>query len=214
MSAFLRRNVVLLLALGLLVLMALAYAVTAASGPGAQQEAQRAGVQTEIQELLETGEAQRAERDDVLLGTRVQRVQDDREDITALAALALTWQDQESYNEARASVQRRYGLPEEGSFMTTFLPPAPVNVDSEGTEYPYIDAMGLNSRVDGIDLWVQEVEGTRYDYVVLVSVSATSADAQSFATDTSVMLLSTDGSGGLQNVRGYASGLEPVRRSN
>jgi len=133
------------------------------------------------------------------------RVARDTDTIGELVGQALTWDSQESYNEARASTMRIYGLAEDSTFMTSFLPVAPVNIDSQGNEYPYIDAAGLNSLVGDVQAKLLSVDAVKYSYMALVDVQAESSDGRGVAVNVATVFLTIDGEGALTDVRGFAS---------
>ncbi len=147
------------------------------------------------------------------LGARSERVEKDAEEIEAMAAKALTWDSHASYEDARASTMRLYDLSEKSSFIKSFLPEAPVNYDSQGNAYPYIDAAGLNSRIGSTSVKLLEVNGTDYSYMALVDVQAVSSDGLGTAVNVATIFATVDGDGGISELSGFAS-TSPVRSAD
>jgi hypothetical protein len=141
------------------------------------------------------------------------RVTNDTEAIGDLLDRALTWDSNATYGEARESTMRVYKLAEDSAFMQSFLPEAPVNLDKQGNEYPYIDAAGLNSQVGDFTVKLVSVDGVDYSYMVLVDVQAKSSDGLGTAVNVATVFASIDGEGALTEISGFAS-TTPPRTSN
>ncbi|SMG48214.1 hypothetical protein SAMN06295974_3695, partial [Plantibacter flavus] len=134
------------------------------------------GVQREVTQAQTTMDQLQASASLENFGAESGRVRRDTDTIADLVDRSLTWDSNASYVEARESTMRTYGLVDGDSFMVAFLPPAPVNRDDAGNEYPYIDAAGLNSQVGDFKARVLSVDGLDYRYLVLVDVQAKSSD--------------------------------------
>lgn len=143
-------------------------------------------------------------------GADASRVTADTAAIGDLLHRALTWDDNMTYTEARESTMRTYGLAEDSAFMTAFLPKAPVNLDSQGNEYPYIDAAGLNSQVGDFKVKVLSVDAVSYSYMVLVDVQAKSTDGLGASVNVATVFVTIDGDGALSAIRGFASTTPPL----
>lgn len=143
-------------------------------------------------------------------GAQRERVESDEAIIEDLANRALSWDDHAAYQEARASTMRAYGLTEDSAFMTAFLPPAPVNLDKQGNEYPYIDAAGLNSRAAGVTARLLGVDGSLYSYMALVDVESTSSDGLGTASNVATIFLTIDSDGLITSLTGYAATSAPA----
>jgi hypothetical protein len=205
--SFLQRNAFPLVAAGLLVVSSASFAATQGARESvlSEQEAQI----RELDERKAQLEADQAERgrqvaDDVV-GTNVARLDADEDLIRQVLDTALTWETHAEYVSARTAMTTAWEVPEDSAFMTEFLPEAPMNVDGEGKEYPLIDLLGLDSRVHSFDTQLMSVLGTEYTYLVLVNVRTTSDDGEASAFNTSTVLLTTDGDGGVHDVEGYAA---------
>jgi hypothetical protein len=144
------------------------------------------------------------------LGASSGRVNADEKILDDLVQRTLTWDSDASYRDARASTMRVYGLTEDSPFMKAFLPPAPVNRDSKGNEYPYIDAAGLNSAVADSTVKLLAVDGVSYSYMVLVDVQATSSDGLGTSGNVATIFATIDGDGSVSKVSGFASTQKPL----
>lgn len=213
MAGFFRRNGFVLASLALAGTMGVV-ALTTHAGLDAGADARETEQKQVAAQLLEAGTAASELRDEVAAeasGADVARLAEDRVAIGQLLDAALTWSSHAEYVEARESTMRVGGLAEDSSLMQAFLPPAPVNTDADGNEYPYIDAAGLNSRVGSFHPRLLSVAGTEYSYLVLVNVQSTSTDGNATATRAATVLVTVDDQGALSDVRGYASTSETKR---
>lgn len=152
-----------------------------------EQQQERAQ-QQEQQERLEAQQVResRALRRQVEKGTRQalgaqsSRLQEDQVQIRALAETVFTWDSASSYDEARATAKRRFGLREDGPFLTETMPPARFTVDGEGEKYSYIDTIGLKSDAGKkVEARLVSVDGGSYRYVVHLETRTTSTAAVS-----------------------------------
>jgi len=196
----------------LLVVTATVSGITAA-GQAEILEAQDAQVASINAKTDDARAAAAAVDDEVALqgtGASAERVASDRDIVVEIAKRALTWDDDATYRDARASTMRSYGLTEDSTFMTSFLPDAPVNRDSQGNEYPYIDAAGLNSTVGDTVVKVLDVDGLDYSYLALVDVQASSSDGLATASSVATIFVTIDGDGAVSDLTGYASTSTPV----
>lgn len=207
MNSFLRKNLAVIVAVVLCLGLGIAY-VAVNSAKNDEVAASAATVTDKEKTLTERSVLASKEIQEVsneVSGVQQDRIDKDAKDIEEFLGRAFTWDSQASYTQARDSVMRVYGLKADSPFMKEFMPPAPVNVDKQGNEYPYIDAAGLNQRVGAYRIKVQEVVGTEYHYVVFVDVQARSDDKKGVSSTTSVVYLTTDGTGKISDLSGYAS---------
>lgn len=207
MSAKLKNNLFPLLAGALLVITGAVSGVTLA-GQAAQLDAQQAKLDAITAKVNAARSAASNVETAVSLkgaGADPDRVASDTRVMGDLLNRALSWDSDASYNEARESTMRVYGLTENSTFMTSFLPPSPVNRDSEGNEYPYIDAAGLNSQVGGFKARLLSVDAVDYSYMVLVDVQAKSSDGLGKAGNVATVFVTIDGEGALTKISGFAS---------
>ena len=143
-------------------------------------------------------------------GGSAQRVADDREILDELAERILNWDSHASYTEAREITMRAYGLSETDDFMLSFLPEAPITHDSQGNEYTYIDAAGLNSHVEKTTVTLLGVDAVDYTYLVLADVKAKSSDGRASASNVASFLVTVDGEGQVVDLSGFASTKQPT----
>ncbi len=174
-------------------------------------EAEIVSLTEQIALAEETAVAASTEATLAATGADSNRLASDEEQIADLLEASLKWSDHASYQEAREKVMRVYGLAADSTYMTTFLPEAPVTVDGEGNEYPYIDSVGLNSSLGSLEVRLLGVDGLTYRYMVLAEAKTSSTDNQQRASNTSVVLLSTDETGALLDIRGFAATETPMR---
>lgn len=142
-------------------------------------------------------------------GANSGRVAEDTKAIGKLLDRALTWGSHEEYSEARKSTMRVHNLDEDSAFMKSFLPEAPVSKDSQGNEYPYIDAAGLNSSVGDFRAKVLSVDAVSYRYMVLVDVQGKSSDGLGTAVNVATVFVTIDGEGAMTDISGFASTSKP-----
>lgn len=180
-----------------------------AAATNAQQETLRS-VTTQVEEARQKAERVQTDTALQLSGASDERVAADTEIAEGLAERVLTWDSHESYSAARSSTMRAYGLAETDPFMTGFLPAAPVTRDSQGNEYPYIDAAGLNSRVAGSTVKLLSVDALKYSYMALVNVESKSSDGLGSSTSIATIFLTIDGEGKVSGLSGFASTTPPV----
>ena len=130
-----------------------------------------------------------------LLGAELDRKAADLKPIEDLVGAALTWSSQAEYDAARKAIIDRHGLAEDGQFLSVFMPPAPVNYDSQGNAYYYIDASGLNSRMGALDTRLISVDGVDYTYLVTASQQSTSSDGKGVSSNLFVARVTVGGEG-------------------
>lgn len=182
------------------------------SGESAQLEQQQLQIES-LRDQIEAATTDTAVAEQVAAATAVggdaQRVAQDRNLIQGLAQDAFSWEDEQSYNDARAKVARVYGIPEDSRFLTTFFPPAPETRDADGNRYSYIDAAGLNSHVGEVRAHLLSVKGINYRYMVHVTVLSSSSDGKDAAGNIATLFLTIDGDGVMTGVTGFAATERP-----
>lgn len=142
-----------------------------------------------------------------LTGSDVTRMAQDRAIFEDMTTTMLTWDDHESYTAARTALIEDFGMSEDSSFVTSFFPEAPVTVDSEGNEYPYLDVAGLSSSPGELTVDLVGVTGTTYRYVVFVDMESAARIGESTSRSSVPLVLfaSVDSDGQLREVAGYSS---------
>lgn len=112
------------------------------------------------------------------LGFSRSRLDRDAPIITALVETAFTWDSGPAYERARTTLTQRYGLTENDTFLTEFMPPSRYNEDAAGKRYYYLDAQGLNSSVEAApDIKIVKATAGEYTYTALVDVEVTADSA-------------------------------------
>lgn len=209
MKRLIRQNLSVVCALGLLVILASIWFSQAtihynASIERGEELSQAQDEQESAQAELEAAQTQL--RDDIT-GQDSERAAQDAASIRAMLNVAMTWDSHESYTQARETMVEQYGLAEDSDFMENYLPPAPVNIDREGNEYPYIDAAGLESSAGEFDHEVLWVSGTEYRYMIFAELTVTEEIGESSATASrpSVVFATVDSDGEITEIEGYAS---------
>ncbi|KIA73395.1 hypothetical protein ANMWB30_23220 [Arthrobacter sp. MWB30] len=212
MRAFFQRNAVLILLTGLFIVAGITYVVVVSNQQTevAQQLARISELDTRMQTQLAHAKAAEQAAVDEAQGTSAQRVDADTEVIKSFVRTAVTWDSGEGYASARESVMRKYGLDEQSQFMSVYFPPPVFNTDSSGNRVYLVDAEGINSALTSVDARVLGVEGTRYRYLVMANIRASSTDGKASANRPSVVFLTVDGEGHISDVSGYASVTDPL----
>lgn len=207
MRAFFHRNVLVIFLGCLFGLAAVSYGVVTADQQRelAAQAQEIADLEAQMRAQVSGAQAEQESVVDNALGTETRRVSQDTEVITEFLDLATSWESGEEYSAARESVMRRYKLDPGSQFMSTYFQEPVFNTDSSGNRFYVVDVEGLNSSLSSVDVKVLGVEGTKYRYMVLADIAASSNDGKGSATTTSVIYLTVDGEQVVTDVSGYAS---------
>lgn len=204
---FLQRNAFPLVGAGVLIVASVSFGLTRGAQEDvlAEQERQIVELDDRRAELVaEQEDRGRLVADDVV-GTNVHRLAADEDLIAEVLGTALTWQSHAEYEAARTKMTNVHEVPENSTFMTEFLPSAPMNVERGGEEHSLIDLLGLDSRVNSFQTDLISIQGTEYSYLAVVDVRTTSDDGEASALSTATVLLTTDGDGGVADLEGYAT---------
>lgn len=207
-TSFVSRNLALILLAGLLVIMGVSTALTVGSHRAdlARQTKQVEGLEKRLQASRAREQKSREMSLVETTGVEVTRKNDDTVVITNLVKTAVTWRSGVQYDVARTSLQRRYGLPEGGQFLTTFLPPATYNQDSSGKRYYFIDSMAMGSRLADVKVHVISARGSTYRYAVAVDAEVTSSEISgASAVRRSLLLVTTEADGSVTDLEGHAT---------
>jgi hypothetical protein len=212
MRTFFYRNALLLLLAVVFVASGIAYAVTVAGQRVelAGQQHQVADLDARMQTRLATAKAKQQAVVDGVLGTNAARVKSDTERIRQFMTTVATWKSGADYTAARDSVVRKYKLGNGSQFMKVYFPAPVSNTDSSGKTFYAVDAEGLNSNLNSVDVKPLSVAGTAYRYMVLADISSQSNDGKASANRTSVIYLTLDGEGVMTEVSGFASVSRPL----
>lgn len=106
-------------------------------------------------------------------GLDTQRLSKDKTVISQFLSLVCTWDSYDDYMTARDTVMRRYGLTEDDSFMTVFMPVVGNITSPDGTKYNQIDTNGLNMRYEDVSQYVTKIRAGEYTYFSIVDICST-----------------------------------------
>lgn len=212
MAGTMKKAIFPLTAGGILILVAIVSGATIAGQNVVldSQKAELAEVTTQTDEARESIEQVQTAATFELSGASETRVASDTKIIEDLAERVLTWDSHASYVAARESTMRAYGLAEDAPFMQSFLPPAPVNRDAQGNEYPYIDAAKLNSQAGSTTVKLLSVDALEYSYMALVDVESKSSDGLGSASNVATIFVTVHGDGTVHDLAGFASTTPPT----
>lgn len=112
------------------------------------------------------------------------------------------WDTNAKYVKVREDLKKEYGLSDDSTFMTVFMPEPYVNVARDGTEYPQIDILGLNANYEEMDTQVRNIANGTYSYFARVKWYAKTADGATEATE-SMFLFDTNDDHELLNLEAY-----------
>lgn len=127
-------------------------------------------LETQLADQQARNEAAAGEAVRAVLGMSPDRMDRDRLLIAGMVEQAFTWDSAADYLATRESLQRRYGLHEQDSFLSEFLPPPNYRQDTEHRRYYGIDAAGLNASPNHPQILPRDVTGTSYEYLVILDV--------------------------------------------
>ncbi|QWF85660.1 hypothetical protein [Amycolatopsis sp. CA-230715] len=174
---FARRNAWVLA--GVVLLAAIAFAATIIwAGQRTALEEQRHQIEV-ADGRITLAERRTSERvdTDVLTSLGLNRARIDRDTalIGSLVRTAFTWDSGTTYDQARTTLQHRFGLRDDGEFLTRFMPASRYNEDATGTRYYYLDSEGVNSTVVASpDVDVVNAAAGEYSYLVRADIQITS----------------------------------------
>lgn len=208
-----KRYVVAVIAAVVLIVVAVVYGVQQVSQARAADQRQNvvASLDGERQATQDALDAAQEAVYEQLTGSQVSRIDQDAEHLQQLMATALTWDDHQSYTDAREALLTEYGMDEESEFFTSFFPEAPVNVDAQGNEYPYLDVAELSSELGDFDIELLSVAGTAYRYVVFAEMESQAqvGEAVTRSAVPLVLFATVQENGTVVDVTGYASTGKP-----
>lgn len=109
-----------------------------------------------------------------------------------------TWDSYESYIRCRDRALIEYRIDKDSQFLTSYMAPIEMTTLLDGTEYNYIDAEGLNSRLYGFEDCLVSVDGDTYRHFAFVTFRTTSAGRS--ADTEAIMSYAVDGDGQIFDV--------------
>lgn len=130
------------------------------------------------------------------------RVVKDDDAARALLEKVFDWDSKETYDAARESVKSEYGLADDSTFLSVFMP-AVNNIDVGGREINEIDARGLNMSYSDMQSNVTGINGDLYTYFTIVTVESSDSSGAT-AQGESAFVYTVDGEGNLSDLAAYA----------
>ena len=106
-------------------------------------------------------------------GIDLERLDRDKTKINEFLKKIFTWSSYDEYMKMRESLKSEYGLKEDSSLLTNFLPTFPDRVDGNGKHYNEIDTNKLQITYDKLVLYPVSI-GTSYKYLAEVDVTSKS----------------------------------------
>jgi hypothetical protein len=182
------------------------------------QQSTITGLQKKISSADEAEDSRVDQDQRKALGISPDRVKRDSKDIEKVLKTALAWDSGEDYEQAREMLQSRYKIDSNQPFLQSFMPASRFNKDSSGQKYYYIDTVGMSSSPGkNLDVQVESVEGTTYNYVATIDAEITSdrartVDPQGNTIDGSssarqiLAHVSVDGDGNIKTIDGITAG--------
>lgn len=110
-------------------------------------------------------------------GYNAERAATDDEEFRKFMNVVCTWNSYESYNKARNIIISDYGIDENSSFMTQFMPKVG-NIVENGKNYNLIDGGNWNMKFDSMKSYVISISSNIYTYFAIVDVVTTSREAK------------------------------------
>lgn len=110
------------------------------------------------------------------------RMSDDSANIEGLLRLATTWDDYTSYVSARSSIINDYGIAEDSSFMSEFMPAPITYTGTDGDERNTIDDSDANTTFVSRDTYLVGTSDGVYSYVSRVCANSSTNSTTKSAT--------------------------------
>lgn len=146
----------------------------------------------------------KAEQDSVqaVTGMDANRAAKDNKIAESFFKEIMNWSSLDEYNQIRTNLAENYGLRENSSFLTVFMPPVVDSVSPDGSHYNRIDTLGLNVSYEDMDSYVTGIKNTTYSYASFVTFSSASANGnEGFATVMATYDIDVDGN--ISNLYAY-----------
>lgn len=134
-------------------------------------------------------------------GIDFSKVAKDDETVKSFLEMIMTWGSYEEYEAIRQKLVNEYGVSEDSTFMTTFLP-AVKNKEKNGKNYNVIDNNDLNMTYEDMDSYVVKISNETYSYFTIVEWSS----ADEFGNEgksKAVFTYDVSSEGNISNLEGY-----------
>ena len=139
-------------------------------------------------------------------GLDFNRVAQDDQKARSFIAVATTWDDCESYNNARQELISDYGIKEDSGLLTHYMPLVEdFPGGAGGSMINQIDASGANMTFDSMTSYVTKIDSGVYSYFATVKLSGSNSKGK-MASGTSVFTYDIDVDGNVINVNAYTIG--------
>lgn len=135
-------------------------------------------------------------------GINFSRVEQDNKTAETFLKTIMTWKSYDEYEGIRQKMINDYNVPEDGSFMTVFLPEVMNKTSKNGKKYNEIDNNGLNVTYESMESYVTKISSDTYSYFTIVKWSSSDNDGNE-ADSKSVFAYSIDANGGIADLEGY-----------
>ena len=135
-------------------------------------------------------------------GIDFSRVEKDNKTAETFLKTIMTWNNYEEYEAIRQKMITDYHLPENGTFMTVFLPEVMNKTSKNGKNYNEINNKGLNVAYESMESYVTKIANDTYSYFAVVKWSTTDKDGNE-ASSKAAFAYSIDANNGLTELEGY-----------
>lgn len=135
-------------------------------------------------------------------GINFSKVEQDNKTAETFLQTIMTWKSYDEYEGIRQKMINNYNVPEDGSFMTVFLPEVMNKTSKNGKKYNEIDNNGLNVTYESMESYVTKISSDTYSYFTIVKWSSSDDDGNE-ASSKSVFSYNIDSNGGISNLEGY-----------
>lgn len=132
-------------------------------------------------------------------GLDLHRTSTDDEIVMSFLDLICSWDSYDEYMTARETIMRRYNIAEDSYFMSVFMPEVVSGTSPDGTQYNYIDTLGLNMQFEEMKSYVTMIVADEYSYFTFVTVSS-SWENGGESMGTYVITYTCDAAGELTNI--------------
>ena len=139
-------------------------------------------------------------------GLNVAKTVADDEIAKAFFAKVMTWDSYQEYADIREDLMKNYGLAEDSSFLTKFMPEVRQVQSSGGNLYNRIDQDGLNSSFTDMKSRALEVTPNGYKYFTVVDFTVTGrelAGAAGASIQSVVFTYMINSSGEIENIEAW-----------
>ena len=156
------------------------------SGWHEEEEALRASVNTvraETDSVKDENQSAMASVVQEATGVDKSRYRRDGENIREFLRISSTWSSCKEYNAARTRAQEKYGVADDSSFFTDYMPYMP---ESSHPEYDgttkgdnMIDSRGLNLALGDVEVYMADTDGSNIRYFAKFETHSTDGEHES-----------------------------------